>query len=287
MRVWRLVSNSTIETTTPMAVESTSQQAPVAQTSTKVPTFRVEDVVRRWGDRVALKHVSFTIRPGERVALLGASGSGKTTILHMLAGAIKPSEGRILVDNVDLAKMSSSQIRAHRARCGIFQQAPLLVPQLTVHQNVLAGRLSLWPFYKILASAFVTTERQRVRELLDNVGLGDRQWDMPGRLSGGQQQRAALARTLASDPAVLLADEPTAALDPVTAVHVTRLIFDNAERIGATLVFCTHWYDLVKSRVERVIGLRRGKLFVDAPPSEVTEHELARLYAGSTERVGT
>lgn len=270
-----------------MAVKALYQPPAPAAVAVKAPTFKVEDVVRRWGDRTALRSVSFTLVPGECVALIGASGSGKTTLLHMLAGGVKSTEGRILADGVDISTMSSKAIRAHRARCGIFQQSPLLVPQLTIHQNVLAGRLAQWPWYKILASTFVTMDRERVRGLLDNVGLGDRQWDMPGRLSGGQQQRAALARTLASDPTVLLADEPTAALDPVTAMHVTRLIFDYADRIGATLVFCTHWFDLVKSRVKRVIGIRDGMIAIDAPPSEVNEQDLARLYAGSTELIGS
>jgi len=249
------------------------------------PTIRVQEVSRRYGERSAVRTVSFTLKPGERVALIGASGSGKSTLLHMLAGGIRSTEGFIYVDDADIQSMSPSALRKHRARCGIFQQSPLLVPQLTIHQNVLSGRLAHWRWTKTLASAFVTMERDVVRSLLDDVGLAERQFDMPSQLSGGQQQRVAIARTLASQPVVLLADEPTAALDPVTAMHITRLIFEIGARINATLVFCTHWFDLVRLKVDRVLGMRHGKLAIDAAPSDVSEQELDRLYAGSTERI--
>jgi len=250
------------------------------------PTILVQDVDRRFGDRMAVRHVSFTLHPGERVALIGASGSGKTTLLDMLAGGIRATNGFIFVEGVDIQAMSAPALRRHRARCGIFQQSPVLVPQLTIHQNVLVGRLTHWHWTKTLASMFVTMERDHIRGLLDNVGLGERQFDMPGQLSGGQQQRVAIARTLATEPVVLLADEPTASLDPVTAMTITRLVFDIAARLNATLVFCTHWLDLVRTKVDRVIGMRHGKLALDAPPSEVSEQALDHIYAGSTERIG-
>jgi phosphonate transport system ATP-binding protein len=272
-----------VEAQAPVVVPSPSDAA--ASKASHSPTILVQEVSRRYGERSAVRHVSFTLNPGERVALIGASGSGKTTLLHMLAGGIRATEGIIKVDGEEIHSMSAAALRKHRARCGIFQQAPLLVPQLTIHQNVLAGRLAHWSWHRTLLSMLVTLERELVKNLLENVGLADRQFDMPGQLSGGQQQRVAIARTIAAMPTVLLADEPTAALDPVTAMHITRLIFDIASRMNATLVFCTHWFDLVKTKVDRVIGMRHGKLVIDAAPSEVTEQELDRLYAGSTERV--
>ncbi|HSS01931.1 MAG TPA: ATP-binding cassette domain-containing protein [Kofleriaceae bacterium] len=229
------------------------------------PVFRLEGVGRRWGSREALRDATLTIRAGERILLAGPSGSGKSTLLRILNGSLRPTAGRVMVRGVDLAAMSPRELRRHRRACGIVEQGNLLVPQLDVHRNVLAGRLAHWPWHRVLLSAVWPIERERVSALLGEVGLADRQWDVTAKLSGGQQQRVAVARALVSSPSIVIADEPTASLDATTAVQVTRMLADAARRSGATLILCTHWLALALPMLDRVIGIRDGAVAVDCP----------------------
>ena len=249
------------------------------------PLFELRGVTRRWGDVCALADVSLSIRQGELILLAGPSGSGKTTLLKILAGVLRPSSGRVEVCGADLMSMGASDLRRHRARCGIVEQGALLVPQLDVHHNVLAGRLAHMPWYQVLLSAIWRVEREPVRDLLELMRLADRQWELAGVLSGGEQQRVAIARALISSPAILLADEPTSSLDPRTASDVSRLLIDQARERKATMVFSSHWLGLVMDEVDRVIGIRHGKLVIDARPSDVSLAALDELYRDTHERV--
>ena len=250
-----------------------------------VPQFLLEGVSRRWRDKPALEDFSLTVQPGERILLAGPSGSGKTTLLRLLAGVLRASSGTVQVDGVDVMSMGSGELRRHRARCGIVEQGAMLVPQSDVHRNVLAGRLAHMPWHLVLWSAVWRTEAAAVRELLGRVGLADRQWDTAGNLSGGQQQRVAVARALIGAPAILLADEPTSSLDPKTARDITDLLLEQAAQRGATLVFCSHWVSIARDRVSRVIGIRGGKLVLDARPGDVNTDSLDELYRGSREQL--
>ena len=244
----------------------------------------LEKAGRRFGRRAALTDLSLTLEPGERVALLGPSGSGKSTLLRLLAGSLRSTSGRVLVDGRDLSRLSPSELQAHRSRLGLVVQGGQLVPQLSVHRNVVAGRLAEWSWLRTLLSLVVPLERQRTRALLDRVGLGDRQWDRSDILSGGQQQRVAIARALSSSPTAVLADEPTAALDPTTAADMVSLLLEVASERSATLVFCTHWVSLVRAQSHRILGIREGRLTLDKPAAEVSDADLDALYAGSRER---
>lgn len=246
--------------------------------------IELTSVSRRWGARVAVDDVSLDIEPGTRVAFVGPSGSGKTTMLRLVMGALRASAGQVRVGGVAIDAMEPARLREHRRRCGLIDQGSLLLPQLTVHANVSAGRLAAWPWYKTLASIAWPLERPQVRALLDEVGLADRQWDRAGELSGGQMQRVAIARALAAEPTILLADEPTAALDPTTAREVIDLLVREAGKVGATLLFSTHRVSQVIGDVDRVIGLREGRVFFDRAPADVAEADLEALYAGSRER---
>jgi|SRR5579859_5316414 len=257
----------------------------VCASGTPVPSFRLEGVFRQWEERIAVKNLSLDIKPGEIVALVGPSGGGKSTLIRMLAGVLRPSKGTVRVDNRDISTFSSKELREHRAMCRIVEQNHLLVPQLSVHQNTVAGQTPYWPWYKVTASALWPLEKKRVRSLLDMLGIGEHQWRLTSELSGGQMQRVTIARALISEPVALLADEPTASLDPVTAKSVTDIILTEARKRHVTLVFCTHWLDMVLDRVDRVIGLREGCLVLDAKPSELTKTALDYVYEGSRERI--
>jgi len=266
-------------------MEVTARRRSTHRTRAESPSFRLENVTRRWGERLAIHDLSLTIQKGQKVALIGPSGGGKSTLIRLLAGVLRPTEGHIYVDDKDLGQFSADELRRHRASCRIVEQNHLLVPQLSVHQNTISGEVPRWPWYKATLAALWPIDRRRVRAMLDALGIGEHQWRLSSDLSGGQMQRVAVARALISEPVVLLADEPTASLDPVTARAVTEIILNQAEKRGITLMFCTHWLDIVKARCDRVLGLRNGSLVLDANANQITADALDILYEGSSERV--
>ncbi len=160
-----------------------------------------------------------------------------------------------------------------------------MIPRMSVHDNVIAGRVASWPWWKTLVSTLIAVDRDDVHALLCDVGLGDRQWDQADELSGGQKQRVSIARALAGEPALLLADEPTAALDPTTASEGIELLIAVSKKREATLIISTHRASQVIERVDRVLGLREGKLVLDKPAANTSPEDLDELYAGSRERV--
>ncbi len=244
------------------------------------PVLELRSAGRQWGALPALYDLSLSIPAGQCVALVGPSGSGKTTLLRLLAGTLVASEGAVLAANQDLRGLGHRGLQEHRKRCGIVPQSQSLVRQLSVHHNVIAGLLAEWPWYRAAASLVVRTHAKLVRDVLEQVGIGDRQWEPVSVLSGGQQQRVAVARALVRDPLLILADEPTASLDPATAVAINDLLVAQARRRGATLVISTHHLSQVSDHVDRIIGLREGRVVLDASTSELSDDALDVLYNG-------
>jgi putative ABC transport system ATP-binding protein len=224
---------------------------------TRVPSaIEVSDLVKTYplaaGGVVAIDHVSLDIKEGEFVAIVGRSGSGKTTLLNLLAGIDRPTAGTIRAAGAELGSLSESALAAWRGRSiGLVFQFFQLLPTLTVLENVMlpmdfAGRIP------------VRQRRDRARQLLERVGVGDQADKLPATLSGGQQQRAAIARALANDPPLLLADEPTGNLDSTTAAAVLAVFADlNAE--GRTIVVVTHETD-IRSIAGREVTLMDGRV---------------------------
>lgn len=249
------------------------------------PEIHLREVSRHWSGKPTIKNVTMRLRAGERVALIGPSGGGKSTLIRLIAGALRPTEGAIEVGGKAMADFSWRDIQRYRSRCRIVEQQSLLVPQSTVHGNVLSGLVSTWPWHKTLLASLIPVESMRVGMVLEQLGIANYQWARAGELSGGQMQRVAIARALIAEPAILLADEPTASLDPNTAKSVTKQIVKLAKTRSMSLVFCTHWFDIVKRDCTRVIGLRAGQVVFDCDADQVTDDRLETLYAGSGERI--
>lgn len=249
------------------------------------PEIHLLEVSKSWGSRVSLERVTLRFAPGERAALIGPSGGGKSTLLRIIAGALRPTSGSVEVDGRPLSNFTWRELQRYRSTCRVIEQQSLLVPQTTVHGNVVSGLLSTWGWYQTLLAALFPVEKPRVGKVLAQLGIATHQWSKASELSGGQMQRVAVARALISNPSILLADEPTASLDPNTARSVTRQIVDAAKERSMSLVFCTHWFDIVRADCTRVIGLRAGRVFFDCHPQSVTEQLLEDLYAGSGERI--
>ncbi len=197
--------------------------------------------------------VTLDMRAGEFLALLGSSGSGKSTFLNLLAGLDRPTAGTILVHGRDLARLSPLELAHHRCHTvGMVFQAFNLIPKMTLEENV------------ELPLRFAEVERgerqSRVREVLERVGLSGRRTHRPGELSGGEQQRAALARALVNRPAILLADEPTGNLDSHTSAEILQLIGEINRSLGASVVMVTHDRALAERFAHRVVVISDGKL---------------------------
>jgi phosphonate transport system ATP-binding protein len=238
-----------------------------------------------WGGKRTLNNINLALRPNDRIALIGPSGGGKSTLIRIMAGALRATEGTVEIDGKLINGMSWKNLQRYRACCRIVEQHSLLVQQSSVHHNVVSGLLPNYRWHQALWAALVPVEKERVQILLEQLGIGAYQWARAGDLSGGQMQRVAIARALIADPQILMADEPTASLDPNTARSVTQQIVEMAKRRNVSLVFCTHWFDIVRADCTRVIALRGGEIEFDLPPTEVSPLMLEQLYQGSNERV--
>jgi len=213
----------------------------------------------------AVDGISFSVQGGEFIALLGSSGSGKSSLLNLIAGLDRPTSGNVQVDGRSLADLSSEELaRYRRHSVGIVFQAFNLAPSMTVAENV------------ELPLRLAETDRReragRVRQALDRVGLGQRLAHRPGELSGGEQQRVALARALVNSPRILLADEPTGNLDSRTGMEIMEIIGDCNRRLGMTVLLVTHERALAERHAGRLLFLADGKLVADQantpPPLE-------------------
>jgi len=205
---------------------------------------------------VALEDVSLRIGAGEFVFLVGPSGAGKSTCLYMALRDVLPSEGRVRVNGADLAKMRPKEVPLHRRGIGFVFQDFRLLPQHSVFNNVaFAMRVIGAPNRQI---------RKRVPEVLDMVGVLDKANQLPYQLSGGEQQRVGLARALANSPSLVLADEPTGNLDPVTSEELMDLLL-HINRMGTTVVVATHDQACVDRLKRRVVVLKKGRVVADRP----------------------
>ncbi|GAC1306289.1 MAG: phosphonate ABC transporter ATP-binding protein [Vulcanimicrobiaceae bacterium] len=228
--------------------------------------LRFEDVTGGYGERTALARVSFALQPGERVALVGPSGAGKTTIFRLAYGAFAPQAGRVLVDGSDLATLHGARLRAMRARIAVIFQAPGLVDPLRVWQNVVAGTFGRRGTFDALRAVLAPqpAELAVARAALARVGLADRMDSRAFELSGGQRQRVAIARAIAQRAELVLADEPAASLDAELGSEIVDMLLADAKARGATLMCALHQPELAR-RFDRVIRVGSGTAVPEEP----------------------
>ena len=242
------------------------------------PTFELTHVGQRFGAHEALQDVSLTVQSGERVAVIGPSGAGKSTLLSLLNGSLTPTSGRVRALGHDLAQLGPGARRRVQARIGTIYQQFHLIENLAVVHNVNAGRLSRWPLWRALLSLIWPQEVMTAVRALQLVGIPEKLYARTDTLSGGQQQRVAVARVLAQDPEAILADEPVSNVDPERSREVMDVLCDLAARAGKTLIVSLHAVEFVRTHFQRVIGLRAGRVVLDAPVAALTSAQLAQLY---------
>jgi phosphonate transport system ATP-binding protein len=225
-------------------------------------SLEIRDLVVRYGQHTVLNGVSCAIRRGERVAVLGASGAGKTTLFRAINGFAAAADGSIVVDGVEVTKLPGRALRELRSRIAVISQRHDLVDNLSVHQNVMAGALGRWTSLHALRFLIwpLREELETAREALGRVGLERKLRSRTSELSGGEHQRVAIARALVQRPILLLADEPVASLDPALSHQILELLCRLAEENHVTLLCSLHQPHLAEHFFERIIEMRAGEI---------------------------
>jgi phosphonate transport system ATP-binding protein len=230
----------------------------------------------------ALDGVSFAVRPGEFVAVLGPSGAGKTTLFRCLTGLTRPDRGTVTVAGRDIWQSPRELRLARRELALIFQQFNL-IRRLSALENVLVGRLAHVPAWRVISRCFTRADRQLALGCLDTVGLLDRAGTRADELSGGQQQRVAIARALAQHAKVILADEPVASLDPESSATVLQSL-RSAVSAGVAVVASLHQVHLAREYADRIVALRDGRIVEDAPAARLDTRTIEQIYERKGER---
>jgi phosphonate transport system ATP-binding protein len=231
------------------------------------------------GGRTLLADVTLVVRPAERVAIIGANGAGKTTLLKTLTGMMLPASGSVQVLGQSVSsRMTPLDLRNLRGRVGQVFQGLHLVGRLSALENVLIGALARTQSILTCARLFPDHERERAQAALDAVGIGRLAQLRVDRLSGGERQKVAVARALNQNPELILADEPTANLDPTAAREVADLLARIAEERGVALITVAHTLSLLPNLAQRVVGLRSGSILFDRPIGDIDEGQMQQLY---------
>lgn len=267
-----------------LTIERAVSPARLTETGGDIPLVSAVDiaakgVAKRFGDTAIFADVSFRLVRGEAVALVGANGTGKSTLLRCLMGLIPVSNGRVTLLGTDTSSETGAALRALRARVGLVSQKHNLVPRLSVLSNVVHGLLGRQPGVRHWSHALApSASRDAAMQALEKVGLADFALRRADRLSGGQSQRVAIARAIVGHPEVLIADEPCASLDPAAGEDVMALFFKLAREEGVTVVFTSHHIDHALTYGDRVLGLAGGRLQLDATAASLTASDLRGLY---------
>lgn len=228
-----------------------------------------------------LVNVNLKIEQGEFVAIIGLSGAGKSTLIRTINRMIDVTDGQVVVDGVDVMTLRGKSLRRFRRHIGMIFQSFNLVTRSTVIKNVLTSMVPDMNFFRVLFGIFSKKQELAALAALDKVGILDKAYTRCDQLSGGQQQRVALARTLNQNPTIILADEPVAALDPVTANQVMNDFKRINKDLNITILINIHHVDLALEFADRVVGIREGRIVYDGPVNEVTDEVLDVIYNGA------
>ena len=245
--------------------------------------FQLSEVVARHpaarvGSPAALQGVSLSIAAGEHLAVIGPSGAGKTSLLHVMACALRLDSGRLEIQGQSPWQLGNSALHQLRGRLFLAPQVPPLPPRQRVVTSVLAGRLPAMSLWSSLRSLCYPSDIPAAQQALALFDLSDKLFERVDRLSGGERQRVGLARALLSPAQAWLVDEPLSALDPIRSKQALQTLIDNARARGVTLVASLHQVDMALAHFSRVVGLREGRVLFDLPAALVTAEHLARLY---------
>lgn len=227
---------------------------------------------------VGLDNVNLEIYKGEFIVIVGLSGAGKSTLLRSINRLHEITSGDISIDGESITQAKGNKLLMMRRNIGMIFQSFNLVKRSSVIRNVLSGRVGYHPTWKMVLGLFPKKDKQIALEALDRVNIVEKSYSRADELSGGQQQRVSIARALAQEPKIILADEPVASLDPLT----TKQVMDDLKRInqelGITVIVNLHFVDLAREYATRIIGLRAGKVVFDGPVAQATDKAFSEIY---------
>lgn len=242
--------------------------------------FEKASVVYSGGVR-ALKDLDLEIPDGQLMVVVGLSGAGKSTLIRAINGLVPLTSGDVTIDGVSVTSASPRELLRLRSRIGMIFQTFNLVKRTSVLNNVLMGRLHATPTWRTLIGRYRAEDVEIAMRALERVGIVDKAYVRASNLSGGQQQRVGIARALAQEPSIILADEPVASLDPPTSHVVMRDLQRINRELRITTIVNLHFLDLAKVYGERIIGMRGGELVFDGPGSQADEQVFREIYGRS------
>ena len=241
--------------------------------------IKIRGLNKRYGQFDALKGIDLDVAPGEFLVVLGPSGAGKSTLLRCINRLTEPTQGDIHIDG-QLATADRASLRKLRRQVAMIFQHYNVVPRLSVQKNVLTGRLGAMPSVLSWLQVFPRKDVDIARECLRRVELDEKAELRTDTLSGGQKQRVGIARALAQQPKIILADEPVASLDPKTSRTVLTYLKQASRELGITVVCNLHQIEYAREFGERIVGVSAGRIVFEGGPAELTDEVLSRIYPG-------
>ena len=237
------------------------------------------------GEVLALDDISFTVKRGEFLVLLGLSGSGKSTLLRCINRLIEPTAGTILFDGQDVTKASARQLRQLRRRMAMIFQQFNLVKRSSVLTNTISGRLGAMNPAASAIHKFTKEDIEDALACLERVGIPEQAYKRADELSGGQQQRVGIARALMQEPDLLMADEPVSALDPATSHSIMQYLELMNREDGVTVIASLHFLSLARRYGTRILALKDGKIVFEGAPAEIDREKFKEIYGEEAEEV--
>ncbi|APX25763.1 MAG: phosphonate ABC transporter ATP-binding protein [Rhodobacteraceae bacterium] len=238
----------------------------------------VQALTKTFGDKTAVDRASFAVDRPMMIGIIGRSGAGKSTLLRMLNRLNDASDGAILFEGHDITALRGAERRQWQSRCAMIFQQFNLVPRMDVVSNVLHGTLNRRSTWATMFNLYPQEDIHRAIEILDRLGIAEQAPKRAEALSGGQQQRVAIARALMQDPAIILADEPIASLDPMNAQIVMEALRRIHEEDGRMVIANLHTLDTARRYCDRVIGMRDGRIVFDGTPAQLTTGVARDIY---------
>jgi len=252
--------------------------------------LQIKNLTKIYNDGTqALKNVSFDVKDGEFLIVIGLSGSGKSTLLRCINRLIDPTEGEILWNGRNLTELDGEELRKARRKIGMIFQHFNLVSRSSVFTNVMSGRLGYTKATSSIFNKFSDEDMKMGHSVIERLGIADQTHKRADELSGGQQQRVGIARALMQEPELILADEPVASLDPVLAHSILESLERLNQEDGITIICSLHYLDLVQKYATRVVGLKDGEIVYQGTREDIvalTDEEFKEIYGAEAERVG-
>lgn len=244
--------------------------------------LQITNLVKSYGGGApVLKELDLTVEGEQLVSIIGSSGAGKSTLLRCINRLVEPTSGKVVLNGTDLTALRGKALRKARRRIGMVFQSFNLVERLTVMENVQSGRLGYISTWAAFTRRYPKEDIRRAYELMERVGIAQYVNKRADELSGGERQRVGVVRALMQRPEILLADEPTASLDPRTSEQIMTLLRELSKELNLPVLINIHNVPEAKEYSDRIVGMRFGRIIFDGLPSELSQEEMNEIYAGT------